>query len=379
LIADGIDEHCMRLALRLALRGAGRTSPNPMVGAVVARGGKIIATGYHRQAGKDHAEIDALKRAGSKARGATLYLNLEPCDHYGKTPPCTLSLIQAGVERVVAGMVDPNPLVSGRGIRRLRRAGIRVDVGLLEKECRTLNEAFVKYARRGLPFVFLKLALTLDGRIATATGDSRWITGPSSRAYVHRLRNQSDAVVVGVGTVLADDPRLTCRAPGGRDPWRIVLDGHLRIPLSARLLRERNPEKTIVVTGPGALERKIEAIREKGAEVWSLPLRKNRVPFRALLRRLARMGVLTVMIEGGAETAACAMRERAVDKVSFFYAPKLVGGDGRPAIEALGIDRMSRSRAFEDVSIRRFGDDFLITAYPKAGAGSASKARRSGA
>src|SRR5574341_629007 len=221
-MADDRDKRYMEMALRLASRGAGRTSPNPMVGAVLVRSGKVVATGYHRHAGSDHAEIVALKRAGKRARRATLYLNLEPCSHQGRTPPCALSLIRAGVRRVVVGMVDPNPLVSGKGIRKLRQAKIRVDVGLLERECRRLNEAFSKHITRRIPFVILKLAASLDGRIATASGDSRWVTGSAARRYVHHLRDQVDAVVVGAGTVLADDPRLTCRLRGGRDPWRVV-------------------------------------------------------------------------------------------------------------------------------------------------------------
>ena len=218
----------MRMALSLALQGAGRTSPNPMVGAVLARGRKVIATGYHQRAGGDHAEIVALKRAGARAKGATLYLNLEPCSHFGRTPPCADAVIRAGVMRGVVGMADPNPLVSGRGIRKLRQAGVQVDVGLLREECRRLNEAFCKHITRRLPFVILKLAASLDGKIATSSGDSQWITGEAARRHVHSLRNQVDAVLVGAGTVIADDPQLPCRIPGGRNPLRVVVDGRLR-------------------------------------------------------------------------------------------------------------------------------------------------------
>ena len=362
-MGDDLDQRYMRLALRLALKGAGRTSPNPMVGAVLVRGGKIIATGYHQRAGNDHAEIVALRRAGERARGATLYLNMEPCNHKGRTPPCTLSLMRSGVKRVVAGMVDPNPLVSGRGIRRLSQAGIQVHAGFLEAECRKLNEAFRKYITRRIPFVLLKLAASLDGKIATSTGDSQWITEAASRNYVHRLRNQVDAVLVGVGTVLADDPRLTCRLPHGRDPWRVVLDGHLRIPLTARLLHEREPAKTIVVTGSRATNKKAKAIRGYGAQVWSFPLRKGWIPFASILKRLGKMGLLSVMIEGGATTASRALRERVVDKVLFFYAPKIIGGEGRDMIEALGIKKMSRSRRIKDMEVQKFGKDILISGY----------------
>lgn len=362
-MGDDLDKRYMRLALRLALKGAGGTSPNPMVGAVLVRDGKIISTGYHRRAGSDHAEIIALKRAGERARGATLYLNLEPCNHQGRTPPCTLSLIQHRVKRVVIGTVDPNPLVSSRGIRRLRRAGIQVRVGLLEAECRRLNEAFGKYITRRVPFVSLKLAASLDGRIATSTGDSQWITGEASRRYVHQLRNQVDAVLVGSGTVLADNPRLTCRLPGGRDPWRVVLDSRLRISLDAHLLHQREPGKTIVVTGPRAPMRKIEAIQSYGAGVWRLPLQGGRIPFASLLKKLGEMGMLSVMIEGGAITASWALREGVVDKLFFFYASKIIGGDGRGMIDALEIKKMSQCKGVKDMELRRLGEDFLVSGY----------------
>jgi len=362
---DDRDKKYMRLALRLALKGAGRTSPNPMVGAVLVRRGKIIATGYHRRAGSDHAEIVALKRAGGKARGATLYLNLEPCNHQGRTPPCALALARSGVRRVVVGMVDPNPLVSGKGIRRLRQARIRVDAGLLERECRRLNEAFSKYITRRIPFVILKLAVSLDGRIAASTGDSRWVTGSVSRQYVHRLRDQVDAVLVGAGTVLADDPKLTCRLRGGRDPWRIVLDGRLRIPLKAHLFHQRNPEKTIVVTSSRSPAKKIAALQACGAAVWKFPLREGRIPFVPLLKKLGRMGLLSVMIEGGAITAGWALKEDIADKVLFFYAPKIIGGEGIPMISALGIKKTSHARKIKDIEIKRFGKDFLVSGYLK--------------
>ena len=364
-MADDRDKRYMEMALALARKGAGRTSPNPLVGAVLVRGGKIAAAGYHRRAGGDHAEIVALRRAGKKGRGATLYLNLEPCSHHGRTPPCALSLIRAGVRRVVVGMVDPNPLVSGKGIRKLRQARIRVDVGLLERECRRLNEAFSKHITRQLPFIILKLAASLDGRIAASTGDSRWVTGSVSRQYVHRLRNQVDAVLIGAGTVLADDPRLTCRLRGGRDPWRVVLDGRLRIPLKARLLRRRDPEKTIIITGSRAPAGKIKTIRRTGATVWQLPLRAGRIPFTAVLKRLGKMGLNSVMIEGGATTASWALKEGVVDKVMFFYAPKLIGGEGRGMIGPLGIKKMTQVTKIKDIEIKRLGADFLVSGYLK--------------
>jgi diaminohydroxyphosphoribosylaminopyrimidine deaminase/5-amino-6-(5-phosphoribosylamino)uracil reductase len=356
----------MRMALRLARQGAGRTSPNPMVGAVLVRGGQVIATGYHRRAGEDHAEVVALKRAGGRARHATLYLNLEPCDHVGRTPPCTLSLIEAGVRKVVAGMADPNPQVSGKGIRRLRQAGVEVEVGVLEAECRKLNASFVKYITKKIPLVILKLAASLDGKIATCTGNSQWITGKQAREFVHRLRNEVDAVLVGVETVIADDPRLTCRVPGGRDPWRVVLDGRLRIPLTARLLRQSGG-KTIVVTGATASAKGIGALKKHGVEVWSLPVRAGAVPWKALLSRLAQIGVMSVMIEGGAVTATRALASKVVDRICFFYAPKIIGGDGKSMIGSLGIKKVGSALKVRRTDVTKLGDDFLLSAELQSG------------
>jgi diaminohydroxyphosphoribosylaminopyrimidine deaminase/5-amino-6-(5-phosphoribosylamino)uracil reductase len=334
-----------------------------MVGAVLVRGGKIIATGFHRVAGADHAEIVALKRAGAKAKGSTLYINLEPCSHYGRTPPCSRALIHAGIKEVVAGMKDPNPLVGGKGFRELKRAGIKVRVGLLEQECRTLNEAFVKYITRQLPFVTLKLAASLDGKIATMTGDARWISSEDSRRMVHQLRNEVDAVVTGVRTVIADDPQLTCRIPHGRNPWRVILDSRLRIPLSAKLLRQTDSEKSIIVTSERSSHQKGRAIESMGAQVWRIKLRKGRMPWAAILRRLAVKGVLSVMIEGGATTSAWALRERAVDKILFFYAPIILGGDGRVMIDTLGVKRVWQAIPVQRMRVQQSGTDTLVSAY----------------
>ena len=351
------------MACRLALKAAGRTSPNPMVGAVLVKEKKIIATGFHQFAGGDHAEIVALKRAGAKAKGATLYINLEPCSHQGRTPPCTLSLIQTGIKEVIAGMKDPNPLVAGRGFRQLREAGIRVRVGLLNEECESLNEAFVKYITRRLPWVTLKLAATLDGKIASATGDARWISTADSRAMVHRLRNQVDAVIVGSGTALADDPQLTCRIPSGRNPWRIVLDGRLRISPSAQIFCQRDPEKTIVVTSDQSSARKIRLLQARGAQVWKFSLHKGRIPWAAVLKKLAGLEITSVLVEGGATVAASALKEKAVDKVVFFYAPKILGGDGQPMIGTLGIRRVSEAIGIQRLQVSKSGSDLMISGY----------------
>jgi len=360
-LSDEADIRYMRMALHLAEKASGRTSPNPMVGAVLVRSGKVIASGYHRRAGGDHAEIDALKRAGRKARGATLYLNLEPCSHYGRTPPCADALIAAKIKRVVAGMADPNPLVSGRGFRCLRQAGVQVHSGVMEAECRKLNEAFIKYITRGLPFVLLKAAASLDGKTATANGSSRWVTGRAARRRVHELRNRYDAVVVGVGTVIADNPQLTCRIPGGRNPVRIVLDPRLRIPLTSRMLTEQG--STIVVANLGAPQRKAARLERLGAEVWRIPSRRDEMSFAAVLKKIAEREMVSVMIEGGAITAGLALAAKVVDKIAFFYAPKIVGGDGLPILSEIGTKDMSQSRPVKRVEVERIGDDILLTGY----------------
>ena len=360
------DRRYMRMACRLAEKAAGRTSPNPMVGAVLVRDGKIIASGYHQFAGGDHAEIIALKTAGSKAKGATLYINLEPCNHYGRTPPCTRSLIVAGVKEVVVGMKDPNPLVSGKGLRALVRAGIKVRTGVLHEKCQTLNEAFTKFITRGVPFVTLKLAASLDGKIATASGDARWISCEESRVTVHLLRNSYDAVLVGAGTVITDNPQLTCRIAGGRDPWRIILDARLRIPLGAEFLRQRGSEKNIIVTSDTATAGKISALKNLGATVWPLPAPQGAVRWLPLLKRLAKTGIASVLIEGGATTAAGALKEKVVDKMLLFYAPKLIGGDGRYMIDSLGVEHIRQSVMLQKLKIEKSGADLLVSGYLKA-------------
>jgi diaminohydroxyphosphoribosylaminopyrimidine deaminase/5-amino-6-(5-phosphoribosylamino)uracil reductase len=358
-----IDRRYMRMACRLAEKAAGRTSPNPMVGAVLVRDGKIIGSGFHPFAGGDHAEIVALKKAGNKANGATLYINLEPCSHYGRTPPCTGSLIAAGVKEVVVGMEDPNPLVSGKGLRALVRAGIKVRTGVLHEECRVLNEAFTKLITHRVPFVTLKLAASLDGKIATATGDARWISCEESRATVHLLRNKYDAVVVGAGTVIADNPQLTCRIAGGRDPWRIILDARLRIPLNAEFLRGRGKDKNLIVTSDTAPAGKIRALKNLGAMVWRLPAREGAVRWLPLLKKLAKIGIASVLIEGGATTAAGALKEKMVDKMLLFYAPRLLGGDGRYMIDSLGIEHIKQSVMLQNLKVQKSGADLLISGY----------------
>lgn len=368
-VSQDSDERYMRTALGLARRAAGRTSPNPMVGAVVVRDGRVVGRGHHARAGGDHAEVAALRQAGQAARGATLYINLEPCSHFGRTPPCARAVIEAGVGRVVAGMVDPNPEVAGRGLAALREAGVRVEVGVREEECRRLNEAFVKHVTLGLPFVTLKLAASLDGRIATSSGDSRWVTGEAARKYVHGLRNECDAVLVGSGTVAADDPQLTCRIPGGRDPWRIVLDRRLRTPVTARVVNHPEPGKTVLVCGNGVPAGRRKRLEDRGVQVWTFPVRQGRISFRRVLRKLARSGVLSVLVEGGGVTASRAVADKVVDKVLCFYAPKFIGAEGLPMMGDLGITRMRGCPRLERPVVRRLGEDILVSAYVGGGAG----------
>jgi diaminohydroxyphosphoribosylaminopyrimidine deaminase/5-amino-6-(5-phosphoribosylamino)uracil reductase len=351
------------MARRLAEKAAGRTSPNPIVGAVLVRNGKVVGCGYHRYAGGDHAEIIALKRAGAKAKGATLYITLEPCSHHGRTPPCAEALIRAGIKEVVAGTRDPNPRVAGRGFRLLRRAGIRVRVGIQETECRALIEPFAKFITRQLPFVTLKLAATLDGKIASASGDARWISNEASRRLAHELRNRMDAVLVGAGTVGADDPQLTCRIPRGRNPLRVVLDSKLRIPLSAKVLNLRDRQKTIIATTSEAPPAKARALEALGTRVWRLPASAAGVAWGPLLKKLAQEGIVSVMIEGGAAVAASALKEKIVDKLIFFYAPKILGGDGRAMIEGLGIRRVRQAIAVKKLSVENIGGDLMVVGY----------------
>jgi diaminohydroxyphosphoribosylaminopyrimidine deaminase/5-amino-6-(5-phosphoribosylamino)uracil reductase len=352
------DDTYMRLALTLARRGEGTTSPNPMVGALVVRDGAVIGQGFHERAGGPHAEVGALDGAGDRAAGATLYVTLEPCSHHGRTPPCADLVLARGVCRVVCAMPDPDPRVSGRGIERLRGAGVEVTVGVLEAEARRLNAFYVKHRATGLPFVILKLAQSLDGRIATASGDSRWITGEAARGRAHLLRSRVDAVLVGVGTVIADDPLLTVRGVAGRDPARIVVDSALRTPASARLF---GPGRAIVATTEAADESRAQRLRERGAEVWRLPSAGGRVDLRALMAELGRQGFLSVMIEGGAAVAASALRGGLVDRAQVFIAPRVIGA-GLGAVGDLGIEKVSEGLRLTDVEVERVGDDLLYTA-----------------
>jgi diaminohydroxyphosphoribosylaminopyrimidine deaminase / 5-amino-6-(5-phosphoribosylamino)uracil reductase len=364
----------MRRVLALAARARGRTGPNPMVGAVVARGGTIVGEGYHARAGAPHAEALALSRAGAKARGATLYVNLEPCCHHGRTPPCTDAILAAEVGEVVASMRDPDPRVDGRGIRALRAAGVKVRVGTLKTEAERLNEAFVQFRRTRRPFVTLKAGMSLDGRIATRGGESRWITSRAARAAARRLRAEHAAVVVGVGTVLADDPRLSgprAKGAGGHarreGPARVVLDTRLRTPVTARMLRSAGGP-VMVFAGRGASAQRRRRLERAGALVVGVPTRSGRVDLRAAIRELGRRGVATVLIEGGGEVLGAALDAGIGDRVALFVAPRLLGGRmARPAFGGGGAARLVDAARLEEARPRRIGVDWVIDARLRHG------------
>ena len=355
----------MRLALRLARRGMGKTSPNPMVGAVVVKGKAIVGQGYHHRAGEDHAEVLALRKAGKKARGATLYLNLEPCDHFGKTPPCTRAILDAGIERVVAGMKDPNPLVAGRGIGRLRKAGGRVDGGIKEKECRELTAPFCKFIATQKPFVTLKAAASLDGKVATRSGDSRWISGEASRKYVHQLRQSMDAVMVGIGTVLQDDPLLTVRLSGkkrSRQPLRVIVDSHLKIPWQSQIVRTARQVPTLIATTQAASPSKMARLKHAQLEILVVKDDgEGRVSLKGLMKALAGRGIVSMLLEGGPTLNASALQEGVVDRVLFFFAPKVIGGQKAPGIiGGEGILRIKDAEPLRILKIKRMGADVIM-------------------
>lgn len=363
-----MDEAFMDRAIELAQRGEGFTSPNPMVGAVIVREGKIVGEGFHRRAGEQHAEIIALQQAGEASRGSTLYVNLEPCAHYGRTPPCAEAIINSGVAKVVAAMVDPNPLVSGRGIARLQEAGIEVVTGVREEKARKLNEVFIKFITTGLPFTVLKIAMTLDGKIASRTGDSRWITGKQSRELVHRWRHKYDAVMVGINTVLTDNPRLNVRLPGNtwKNPRPVVVDSRLRFPSDCNLARSQPP--AIIATVRGQDANKIKLLRELGLTVMEVAEDGGRVDVAELFALLGKEGITSVLVEGGGELAASLLEAGLVDKLHVFIAPKIIGGRSAPTpVGGRGIALMQDAIQIDNTEITALDGDILITGYYKGG------------
>ncbi len=360
------DRKFMEHALTLASQARGYTSPNPMVGAVIVKDGEIVGEGYHQKAGEAHAEIHALDQAKGLAEGATMYVTLEPCCHWGRTPPCTESVIRAKLANVFVSMKDPNPQVAGKGIRQLHEAGIRVQVGLCEEKSQQLNEVFIKYITTQCPFVILKSAISLDGKIATASGESQWITSEASRLKGHEVRAQVDAILVGVGTVLQDNPSLTTRLPDrmNADPIRVIVDSRGRTPLGAKIFNLDSNSGTLIAVTPNAPLKKIEALESAGVDVLTIEERNERVCLKALMRELGRREITSVLIEGGGEINAAALQAGIVDKLMFFIASKLIGGKDAPGpIGGLGISRLAEAYELCNVKTSKIGADLLIEGY----------------
>ncbi len=358
------DQHYMHLAIQQARRGLGRTSPNPCVGAVVVKDGSIISQGYHKEAGTPHAEVHALQKAGNGARGATIYVTLEPCNHTGRTPPCSHAILKSGIQRVVIGMEDPNPLVDGSGITFLREKGVEVVSGVLSSECEKINRPFVKFITTSLPWVVMKAGVSLDGRLNYQKGKSGWITGPQSSSYTHNLRNLYDAIMVGIGTVLIDDPSLTTRCMGGiqgKDPIRIILDTHLRIPVSAKLLHLDSSSATWIFCGNHVSEDNIQKILDQGAKVYPVKRVSNgSLDLKEVLAILGKKMITSVIVEGGAELHGAMLSEGLVDHVNLFYAPLFAGDKGVSIIEGVSVDNRENAICLKNVHYQRLGNDFMV-------------------
>src|SRR4051812_6151231 len=363
-----VAEFFMRIALEEAARGVGRTSPNPAVGAILVKGGRIVARGHHRKAGAAHAEAVALAAAGARAQGADLYTTLEPCDHWGKTPPCSRAILAAKVRRVICASSDPNPLVNGKGVARLRRAGVEVIKGVLREEADALNRPFFKWVTQQRPWVTVKAAVTLDGKIASGTGDSRWITGEEARLEVHRLRDRVDAVLVGANTVREDDPRLTTRLPGGggRDAARVVVDSRLRLRPDHAVFARRPGGRAVVATTLPAGSARARRFAARGVEVWTVKGRRGQVDLESLLRRLGAEGMLHVLVEGGARLFGSALRGDLWDELWVFVAPKLVGAGGLTWSGELPVRKMAEALAVGELQIQKVGQDVLLKATAPA-------------
>lgn len=363
-------EEYMRRALELARKGEGHTSPNPMVGCVVVKDGRIISEGYHEKYGEFHAERNALTRCTEDTAGADLYVTLEPCCHQGKTPPCTDIIIEKKIARVFVGSMDSNPLVVGKGVQILRDHGIYVETGILDAECRKLNEVFYHYIATKTPFVVMKYAMTLDGKIACATGDSKWVTGEIARTQVHRMRGRYRGIMVGIGTVLADDPMLNCRVEGGVDPVRIICDSNLHIPTESQIVKTASDIETIVACSQEALEserkqEKIRRLKEAGIQIIGTE-GAHGVNLVELMKKLGGQNIDSILLEGGGTLNASALEDGIVNKVYAYIAGKLIGGmDARSPVEGMGIDRMADAITLQNVEIEKLGDDFCIVGYVK--------------
>ena len=372
------EEKYMRRAIKLAKKGSGHVNPNPLVGAVIVREGEIIGEGYHECYGQLHAERNAIanaKKRGNSLEGSTIYVTLEPCCHYGKTPPCTEAIIEEKIARVVVGSDDPNPLVSGKGFQMLREKGIEVIPHFLKEECDAMNHVFFHYIRTGTPYVAMKYAMTMDGKIACYTGDSKWVTGEESRAHVQTLRNHYKGIMAGIGTVLADDPMLNCRIEGGRDPIRIIADSHLRIPMDSQLVRTAGQQPLIVACLPDADEEKAAQLQEKGVEVLRIPgvttaditeEQKEVISLPVLMKELGARKIDGILLEGGGQLNESALQAGIVDRIYCYIAPKIFGGaQAKTPVEGQGLTRAADAWQFKRIGMQEFGQDILLE-YEKA-------------
>ena len=348
----------MDLTLKLAERGRGYVSPNPLVGCIIVKRGKIVGRGYHKKYGESHAEINALKAAGKKANNATMYINIEPCSHWGKTSPCTEKIVEAGIREVVVGMEDPNPLVDG--YKELKFRGLKTRIGILRDKAKKINESYIKYMKTKKPFIILKLAMSLDGKIATSSGDSKYITSVDARKYVHQLRNDVDAIMVGINTILRDDPILDSRLVHGKNPTKVIVDSTLKISERSKVFKD--PSKVIIATTKKAPKIKVDKLHQKGATVLVLNSKKGLVDLIELVKELGKSEIASVMIEGGAELSGNAIKEGIVDKLFIFTAPKLIG-NGLGPIKNLGIKKVNKAIKLKDITTKKIGKDILVEGY----------------
>jgi diaminohydroxyphosphoribosylaminopyrimidine deaminase/5-amino-6-(5-phosphoribosylamino)uracil reductase len=357
------DEYFMNRAMQLALRARGKTTPNPMVGAVVVRNGRIVGEGFHERAGMAHAEIIALEKARGSAKGASLYVTLEPCTHFGRTPPCVNKIIQSGIKEVVIGMIDPNPINNGKGILSLKNNNIKVRTGILEDKLKKINEAFIKHITRKLPFITVKIAQSLDGKIATRTGDSKWITSDKSRIFSHRIRRYYDGIMVGVNTVLRDNPRLNAWF-SSQQPVKIVVDSQLSTPENAHIFSEQSNVILVTLPAKPGLETENRQVLSQKARVLEVRERSGQINLRDMMRKLAALEITNILVEGGGTLIGSLFDEKLVDKVLFFVSPKIIGGkDALCSVMGKGISRVDEALRLKNVSMRRIGEDFLVEAY----------------
>lgn len=361
MITSDADEKYMALALELAEKGRGKVEPNPMVGAVLVKNGEIVGKGYHQVFGEAHAEIHAINEGKANCKGATLYVSMEPCAHHGKTAPCVDAIIKSGITKVVTTVIDPNPITSGKGIHKLKEAGIEVTLGVMESQATRLNSPFFKLMQKGLPYVIVKWAMSLDGKIATQTGNSRWITSEESRTYVHKIRGQVDGILVGINTVLRDDPLLTCRLEGGRNPKRIIIDSNAALPLRSRILNTIHESEIIVAVNKNAQQERIEKLEQLGCTIIQTRDKSDRVDLKDLFRKLGEMKLTNILVEGGSRVITSMIEERLADKVIVFIAPIIIGGeDAKSPILGKGVDTVDEAVKINEITVKSFSHDIVI-------------------